>query len=185
MKGYFHWILGQKITQLSDITGYLQELLHLQEKAFALATFHYRIVYFHYCTYNAFKKVDFHVLIENVDSTNLNFKQQAKFYIVEKDGKKFVKNYSKKRLPCFLIIYHFNTSRTEAELNEEFWSEIYLSNVLRAQQRPLPHVKPLKLKECLDSVTEEQFFLKVVDKIFWQGSKQLKINFNSFIVSDY
>jgi hypothetical protein len=108
MKGYFHWILGQKITQLSDITGYLQELLHLQEKAFALATSHYRIVYFHYCTYNAFKKVDFHVLIENVDTTNLNSQPKPKFFIVEKDGKKFVKrNIQTKELFDYNLLIRF------------------------------------------------------------------------------
>jgi tetratricopeptide (TPR) repeat protein len=144
--GFFHWVLGQRIAQLTDITAYLQELLQLQEKAFILATSHCRVVYFHYCTYNAFKKLDFHVLIDHINSESQNFTQKAQFYVVEKDGKK-----------------------TTIELNDEFWWEIYLSNVFRAIQRPLPHIKPLKLKGCLDSITEEHFFLKIVEKLFWQG----------------
>jgi hypothetical protein len=187
--GSFHWILT-KISSMKDITNYCSVLLESQEKAFALSPTRATPTQFQYCTYNAFRKVDLHVVIDslpvvtpsntpnnNNNNTNESNKRATGLVIGDRDRNKL-------RPVAYFVDSTGNTKQAqESELSAEFWQEVYVSTVLRALDAA-PHttrlVKPLKLVDPLIHPQDEQQFLAAAEKLLSHGN-ELGSNFGSLV----
>eukprot|EP00029_Vermamoeba_vermiformis_P007246 TRINITY_DN3082_c0_g1_i1.p1 TRINITY_DN3082_c0_g1~~TRINITY_DN3082_c0_g1_i1.p1 ORF type:complete len:709 (-),score=261.53 TRINITY_DN3082_c0_g1_i1:34-2160(-) len=176
--GSFHWILT-KISSMKDITNYCSILLESQEKAFALSPTRATPTQFQYCTYNPFRKVDLHVVIDslpvvtpsnapnnNNNNTNESNKRTTGLVIGDR---------SKLRAVAYFVDSTGNSKQAqESDLSAEFWQEIYVSSVLRALDagsQTTRTVKPLKLVDPLVHPQDEQQFLAAAEKLLSHGNE--------------
>lgn len=137
---------------LLDLLG-LQESLDLMHRIFPSTEFQF--ISFHYCTYNSFRGLDIH--------------------FCTKESKKLTKNDindNNIQFDCYTI--DSNGKKTDIiEYDDDFWKEIYVSNVLRYLSKEMEienlykKINPLKVfDKCIESKEDENFFVDACKQLF-------------------
>ncbi|KAN0034899.1 hypothetical protein ACTFIV_001435 [Dictyostelium citrinum] len=138
----YHWTMGVNTGSTSAAAVYLGTILDNQEKS-SFGRGNYKIEQCHLISYNAFLRMDLHLELPGT-SNHLT--------------------------PP--ITYSLNSNGEKNQIEETFWTETYLSSVLRYIQGPPPFLRPVKIiPNMLKDPSDENDFLKLCSQHYWEGRK--------------
>ncbi|KAM9986372.1 hypothetical protein ACTFIY_010791 [Dictyostelium cf. discoideum] len=138
----YHWTMGVNTGSTSAAAVYLGTILDNQEKS-SFGRGNYKIEQCHLISYNAFLRMDLHLELPGT-SNHLT--------------------------PP--ITYSLNSNGEKNQIEETFWTETYLSSVLRYIQGAPPFLRPVKIiPNMLKDPSDENDFLKLCSQHYWEGRK--------------